>query len=165
MAKETTIELQTEAGLVQYRLISMKPRKAARIGMRLTRLIGKPLGELASAMDSKGSKSGNVLDMDLGSDNFKGAIQTFLADLTEEKFDKLIVDLWDSDRIKYYTEESEKWRPVSSVDNHFDKFDVEHMLEVMYHIIRFNYGGLIKKLWGLVGSEDGGSAGPRLVAD
>ena len=153
MAKETTIELQTDTGLVNYRIVSMKPRKAARIGMRLTRLIGKPLGELASAMDSKKAKSGNVLDMDLDSNKLKGAIQTFLADLTEEKFDKLIVDLWDSDRITYYTEDSEKWRQVGTVDSHFDKFDVEHMLEVMYHIIYFNYGGLVKKLWGLVGSE------------
>jgi hypothetical protein len=148
-------------GEVEYVIKSMSPRKASKILIRLIKMIGKPVASiLSSAKGSDMPKGGDLLDADI---DLKDAIVSLLSEITEEKFDKLLVDLTDSERITFSDPDFRDgdWRKIGSVDSHFDRYDIDHMYEFMFRVIELNYGGFLKKLWGLAGSEK--SQSPKAV--
>jgi len=129
---------------VEYVMHEMNPFKSSALLARMLKLLGKPIANIIQGVDKKPGQS--IMEADFNQDMIGMAVEELSNRLNEKEVEKLMKDLLVKDLITFKDEDSEDFKKVSNLENHFGKFGLLHLFKVVKFSLEVNFedffGGL-----------------------
>jgi hypothetical protein len=137
---------RTTIGDVQYTVTPMSPIAASKLLTRLIKIVGEPMGKLASLKKQEGAKS--LLDSELDGNLIGDALSALSDKLDENEMEAILKRILSPEYVTFSTDGVD-FKKLTSVDGHFSEFGgMAGMFKLARFVLETNYSDFLKDLVG-----------------
>lgn len=131
---------------VQYVVTPMAPMKSAKLLTKLLKLVGEPIGKLASAKKEEGK---SIMDSEVDGKLIGEAIEALTNKVDENEMEAILGRLLLGDLITFAKTGDEKFQKLKDIDAHFDQHGgLAQMFKLAKFVLETNYSSFLKDLVG-----------------
>lgn len=131
---------------VQYNVTPMSPIAASKLLTRLLKIVGEPIGKLASLKKEEGAKG--LLDSNIDGDLIGEALSALTEKLDENEIESILKRVISPDYVTFSTD-GDSWKKLVSIDGHFSQYGgMAGMFKLARFVLETNYSDFLKDLVG-----------------
>lgn len=137
---------KTTIGDVHYIVTPMSPIIASKLLTRLIKIVGEPIGKLATLKKQEGAKS--LLDSELDGKLIGEALSALTDKLDESEMESILKRIIAPEYVTFSTDGGD-FKKLTSIDGHFSEHGgMAGMFKVARFVLETNYSDFLKDLVG-----------------